>query len=191
MALRSLLPFQTRFVGPGGTMGDPFLALHRELNRAFDEAFRASGAPGGLGATLLAVHIDVAETDKEIRISAELPGVSEDDIQVELTDDILTIRGEKQMQETDAQHHVRERSFGAFSRSIQLPFVADPNHLEASFANGVLTVTVPKAAAQQQSHRIQIKSGASGQAGSVQPRSMPNAAGKATDLPPGQGPSGV
>lgn len=176
MALRPLVPFQSRSLGPAG---DPFLTLHRELNRVFDDVFRASGS-GAPSPAAVPIHMDVTEDDKQIRIVAELPGVSEHDIQVELSDDLLTIRGEKRSEHEDAQHHIRERVYGAFARSIQLPFVVDPNRLEASFANGVLTVTVPKEAAQQQSHRIQIKSG-----------QAPSASGKATNLPPGQGPSGV
>lgn len=169
MALRAMFPFQTRAPGPMGGGGDPFLTLHRELNRVFDDVFRSGGGvPGASGGAMLPVHMDVTEDEKAIRIVAELPGVAENDIQVELNDDVLAIRGEKRSQYEDAQHHIRERSYGVFSRAIQLPFAVDPNRLEASFANGVLTVTVPKEAAQQQVHRIQIKPGASGQPGGGQ-----------------------
>lgn len=164
MALRAMFPFQTRALAPMGG-GDPFLTLHRELNRVFDDVFRSSSGTPAAAAAMVPMHMDVTEDEKAIRIVAELPGVSENDIQVELNDDVLTIRGEKRSQYEDAQHHVRERMYGAFSRSIQLPFAADPNRLEAGFANGVLTVTVPKEAAQQQVHRIQIRPGASGQSG--------------------------
>ena len=179
MALRSLLPFQTRALAQGG---DPLLTLHRELNRVFDDMFRTSGTAGALSAAMVPMHMDVTENDKEIRIVVELPGVSENDIQVELNDDLLTIRGEKRSQYEDERHHIHERLYGAFSRSIQLPFVADPNRLEASFANGVLTVTVPKAAAQQQAHRIQVKAApaaqpSGGQGGSAQESSRSSQSG--------------
>jgi HSP20 family protein len=161
MALRAMLPFQPRGMGAAA---DPFLTLHREMNRMFDDVLRGGGLAGPGGTAMVPMHLDVTEDQKNIRIIAELPGVSENDIQVELNDDVLTIRGEKKSEYEDAQHHLRERVYGTFSRSIQLPFEVDPNRLEAAFTNGVLTVTVPKEAAQQQSHRIQIKSGAPGQA---------------------------
>src|SRR5262245_19508925 len=87
---------------PGGLLAsgfvgsDPFLTLHREMNRLFDDGIR-----GGTAATdsrrgmLLAPNLDVSETDKEVRIRAEMPGVTEDDIDVSLDDDVLTIRAEK------------------------------------------------------------------------------------------------
>jgi HSP20 family protein len=90
--------------------------------------------------------------------------VTEKDVQVELADDVLTLRGEKRIEQEDAHHHLTERAYGSFSRSIQLPFGVDPEHLQASFANGVLTVTVPKAAAKQQTHRIQVTTGAASEA---------------------------
>lgn len=90
--------------------------------------------------------------------------MSENDIQAELNDDLLTTRGEKRSQHDDEQHQMRERSYGAFSCIIQPPSAADPTQL-ASFANGVLTVTVPKVAAQQQAHRTRSRT--------LAPRSRP------------------
>lgn len=98
--------FPTLF-SPGSLLGaggnDPFRTLHREMNRLFDDVLQGgrapSGAYGGQGSSqgemLLAPHMDVTETDKELRIDAELPGVSEKDIAVELNEDVLTIRAEK------------------------------------------------------------------------------------------------
>jgi HSP20 family protein len=185
MALRPLLPFQTRSLAPGaGALGDPFLALHREMNRMFDDVLRSGGGSGGLAASMIPVQLDVSETDKEIRITAELPGVAESDVQVELTDDILTIRGEKRLEREDAQHHLRERAYGTFSRSIQLPFVVDPNRLEASYSNGVLAISVPKEAARQQVHRIEIRPGSGGkpaqQSGSGQSSGGQSAGGRSS-----------
>ena len=85
-------------LGAGGS--DPFLTLHREMNRLFDDVLRggpvSSGGQGGSqGGVLLAPHMDVSETDKELRLQAELPGVSESDIDVSLNEDVLTIRAEK------------------------------------------------------------------------------------------------
>jgi HSP20 family protein len=106
-------------------------------------------------------RLDVSETDKELKIRAELPGVAEEDLSVELDGDLLTIRGEKKVEEEekDERHHVVERAFGSFMRTIQLPFAPKPDQVQASFENGVLTIAVPKSAEQQGSHRIQLSHG--------------------------------
>jgi HSP20 family protein len=153
---------------PGGLWGaggsDPFLTLHQEMNRLFDDVLRgglvSSGGPGGnqTGA-LLAPHMEVSETDRELRIQAELPGVSEQDIEVSLNEDVLTIRAEKKQERKEEREgvHFSERSFGTFQRSLRLPFQVNPDQVQARFANGVLSVTLPKMQAQQQSRRIQIQ----------------------------------
>jgi HSP20 family protein len=106
--------------------------------------------------------MDLAETDKEIRITAELPGVSEQDVEVMLHDDVLTIRGEKKLEQKDEKedYHFVERSYGRFQRSIRLPFPVDPEQVKARFENGVLTVTVPKSERQERSRRIPVQGGA-------------------------------
>ncbi|MBV8576714.1 MAG: Hsp20/alpha crystallin family protein, partial [Acetobacteraceae bacterium] len=83
--------------------GDPFLTLHREMNRLFDDVMRGGGTPAGFagagaGESMLSPHTDVTETEKEVRIKAELPGVNESDIDVSLNDDVLTIRAEKRQE---------------------------------------------------------------------------------------------
>jgi len=112
MARNPLTPFRS-----GSLLGgDPFLSLHREMNRLFDDVLRGAGLPAAGGQTggtnLLAPQLDVSETDNEIRITAELPGVSENGIEVELNDDILVIRGEKRFERKDEQErfHFVERS---------------------------------------------------------------------------------
>ncbi len=154
---------------PGSLTGaaDPFFTLHREVNRLFDDVIRGGGTPGGGGsgpASLIAPHTDVSETDKEIRIQAELPGVSENDLELSLDDDLLTIRAEKKQQRKEEREgvHISERSFGTFQRSIRLPFRANPDQVQARFENGVLHVTVPKAQPQERTRRIQIQAGSGG-----------------------------
>jgi HSP20 family protein len=150
---------------PGGFMGDPFLSLHREVNRLFDETLR--GMPDWTGEqtrqSAVSARMNVSETDKEILVTAELPGVSENDIDVSLDDDVLTIRGEKRMEKKEEKEnfHFVERSFGSFQRSVRLPYATDPEKVEASFENGVLTIRLPKTEQQERSRRIQVK-GASG-----------------------------
>ena len=151
---------------------DPFLSLHREINRMVDDVFRGAGLPAGrgegqgAGGAPVNAHMDVAETEKELRITAELPGVSEQDVEVTLEGDVLTIRGEKKHERKDEQenYHFVERSYGRFQRSLRLPFPAEPDQVQARFDNGVLTVTVPKSERQQRSRRIQVQGG-TGQGG--------------------------
>jgi HSP20 family protein len=153
--------------------GDPFLSLHREMNRLFDDAFRGIGLPAATGSqgqgdvgTFVHASMNASETDKEIRITAELPGVTEQDIDVSLDDDVLTIRGEKRFERTDEKEnfHFVECSYGTFQRSVRLPFPVDPGQVHASFENGVFTVTLPKSQRQERSWRIQVQGrGSTGQ----------------------------
>lgn len=159
---RSLVPYIFDASFPTAhSFADPFLQLHREMNRVFDDALRGLGTPGAVGgAALGGPRMNVSETDDAIHVEAELPGVAEQDVHVELNDDMLTIRGEKKATREDKNMHVVERSFGGFSRSVRLPFPVSPDQVQASFEHGVLTVTLPKAATQQKVHRIQVQSGA-------------------------------
>jgi HSP20 family protein len=96
----------------------------------------------------MAPRLDVSETETEVRVEAELPGVDEKDIEVTLSNGRLLITGEKKQEKEEKKkdYHLVERSYGSFARSIGLPFAADPEQVKASFAKGVLTVTVPKPA---------------------------------------------
>lgn len=164
MARNPLSPYRGGSLFGGGA--DPLFSLHREMNRLFDEVM-GGGMPmqGGQGAgQILNAQMNVSETEAEIRIEAEMPGVSEGDIDVQLNDDVLTIRGEKRFERKDDKenYHFVERSFGTFQRSLRLPFAIDPEQVRASFENGVLTVTVPKSARAERSRRIQVQRGAGG-----------------------------
>jgi HSP20 family protein len=170
MARNPMTPFRP---GGGTFPGDPFLSLHREMNRLFDDVFRGTGLPPATGSqgqgdvgTFVNASMNVSETDTDIRITAELPGVTEQDIDVSLDDDVLTIRGEKKFERTDDKEnfHFVERSYGTFQRSLRLPFPIDPDQVQANFENGVLTVTLPKTGRQERSRRIQVQGrGATGQ----------------------------
>ena len=112
--------------------------------------------------------MNVSEAENEIRITAELPGVSQDDVEIAVDDDVLTIRAEKRLEKKDEKErfHFVERTYGTFQRSLRLPFPVDPEQVRANFENGVLTVTLPKTKAQDRSRRIQIQGGsAAGQNG--------------------------
>jgi len=157
--------------------GDPFLSLHREMNRLFDDVFRGNLAEGegsgqaAQGGSIIPARMNVSETENEFRITAELPGVTEQDVDVRLDDDMLTIRGEKRSEQKDEKenYHFVERSFGSFQRSLRLPFAVDPEQVQARFENGILTVTLPKTQQQERSRRIQIQgSGARGSSQNAQ-----------------------
>ncbi|RME79424.1 MAG: Hsp20/alpha crystallin family protein [Chloroflexi bacterium] len=160
MALKSLVPWKSKNV-PVRRIEDPFLAFRREMDRLFDEFFSGFGLTpfesqwGGFQP-----RVDVAETDKEIKVSAELPGLDENDIEVTLTDDVLTISGEKKEEKEDKgrNYYRMERSYGSFSRSIPLPCQVEQDKVEATFKKGVLTITLPKTAeAQKERKKIAIK----------------------------------
>ena len=129
------------------------------MNRLFDEVMTGSQPFMGGQAQIINAHMSVSETEQEIRVAAELPGVREEDIDVSLDDDVLTIRGEKKFERRDEKEafHFVECSYGTFQRSLRLPFPVDPEQVQASFENGVLTVTLPKTERQERSRRIQVQ----------------------------------
>ena len=105
--------------------------------------------------------VDVAETDKDVLITAELPGVNEKEVEVTLSGDILTIKGEKKAEheQKDGDTYYTERRFGSFSRSVRLPFEATDENVDAKYDKGVLTIRVPKPPeAQRAVRRIEVKS---------------------------------
>ncbi|RME75466.1 MAG: Hsp20/alpha crystallin family protein [Planctomycetota bacterium] len=142
----------------------PLLALQRDLNRAFEalwrgEGFGSFGTPFGELATF-SPKIEVREDEGKYTVLAELPGLDENDISVSLTDDALVISGEKKQEleeEKEGVYHSEIR-YGQFSRTIPLPEQIDAEHVSAKFHNGVLTVELPKSAAEQEKVRkIEIK----------------------------------
>jgi HSP20 family protein len=141
---------------------NPFLTLHREMNRLFDDVFNGFGltsrAPTLMSGRFSWPHIELSETDKALKVTAELPGMEEKDVQVELANGALVIRGEKKAQSEGDGKLFSECYYGSFVRQIPLDGVQE-DKAEASFKNGVLTVTLPKSEdARQNVHRIAINS---------------------------------
>lgn len=133
----------------------PFLRLHHEMNRLFDDAFRDFGVFGG-GRPQGWPHVEVAETDNGYRLTAELPGMDEKDVELSLQDGVLTIRGEKRSEHDDRRRGYSERYYGSFSRSIAVGDI-DESQVNATFDRGVLTVDLPRSAeAEQRVKRIPI-----------------------------------
>lgn len=104
--------------------------------------------------------VDVAEDEKAYKITAELPGLDEKSIEISVSGDRLTLKGEKQQEkeEKNKSYYLSERCYGSFQRSFQLPDGVDQDKIAANFAKGVLTVTLPKTAAAQKQHKkIEVK----------------------------------
>ncbi len=129
-----------------GEEANPFLTLHREMNQLFDDVFSRFDAtvPSFFSPMPTWPKVEVAETENGIRVAAELPGMDEKDVEVSVIDNVLTIRGERKAHIDDSERHFSERYYGRFERMIPLPFEVEDERAEASFENGVLTVTLPK-----------------------------------------------
>lgn len=167
MAIRDLIPWnrgnnQVPTLGRRDDM-DPVLSLHRSIDRLFDEALRGFDAPSMFGrmATRNGMwpSVEFSETDKEIRVAAELPGLEENDIEVLLENGVLTLCGEKKSETEDQDRQFSERYYGRFERRLALDREVEEDKVAATFKNGVLTVTLPKTeTAQANAKRIAINS---------------------------------
>ena len=163
MHARSLLP-SLWHRDEGGE--SPFLALHHEIDRVFDDFRRGMPWPRfglGDGHVRFAPVMDVFETDKAIEVDAELPGMTEKDIDVSVIDNVLTVKGEKkeETERKEADWHMVERSYGAFTRSLTLPYEVDASKVDAKFDKGVLKITLPKPAEiKAKTKKIKVKSAA-------------------------------
>jgi len=142
----------------------PLERLRHEIDRLFEDFgggfFRSSlfdAAPFGGGQSLFPAMpaVDVTETDKAYEITAELPGMDEKSVEVKLADGVLSITGEKrdEKREENEDHYMHQRSFGSFQRSFSVPDGVDTDKIEATFKNGVLSVTLPKTKDAQMSPR--------------------------------------
>jgi len=128
----------------GDLFGD-LTRMQEDMNRFFDEFFGEHRRGLSEGAWLPAV--DVSETDNEFVVRAELPGMSHEDIDINVQDNILTLKGEKKQEKNEEgeNFHRLERSYGSFSRSFTLPTGVKPDDIKASFKDGILHVSMPKA----------------------------------------------
>ena len=161
MKVKSMLPTPW---GDSAAERMPFRALQQEVDKLFHEFTSDLPMVGRWsGNGRLAITVDVAETEKTLEVTAELPGVNEKEIDVSLAGDILTIKAEKKSdkEEKTKDYHLVERSYGTFERSMRLPFKADPAKIEAKFDKGVLKLVVQKPAeAQTKTQKIEVKAAA-------------------------------
>lgn len=127
-----------------------FQSLHKEIDRVFDE-FKGmaprfdSGRLTDFGGQIVP-RLDMCETDEAVEITAELPGVGEDDVDISVSSNILTLKGEKSVkkEEGEKDFHVVERTYGRFARTVPLSFDINPDDVDAKFNDGVLAITIRK-----------------------------------------------
>jgi len=128
------------------------------------DSFFGGGRPANGGSLMRAPETDVVETEREIRVVTEMPGLKRDDIEIDLENNVLTVRGEKREERTEGEggkYHLAERRWGTFTRSFVLPRDVDSENISADFADGVLTVTIPKSEKARR-RRIELGGGANG-----------------------------
>jgi HSP20 family protein len=143
-----------------------FASLRREMERFFDEVgtsrWPVPGAMRLMAEMPPVPAMDLVETAEGYEMTAELPGIDAGDVELKVTGDLLTLRGEKreESERKEADRHVSERRYGAFQRTLRLPPDADPEGVSASSANGVLKVRIPRSAeARAREKKIEISGG--------------------------------
>lgn len=148
----------------------PVYSLQREMNRLFDDFFRTPtwerfGEFPALATEQfwgdVTPRVDMTETDKELLVKVELPGMTEKDIDISISRDVLTISGEKKQEKEQNEKgwYRMERQYGSFSRSIPLPYEIESDKVEALYKNGILSIKLPKSAMQQKATKsITVKS---------------------------------
>jgi len=156
----NMIPRRKRDEGAG--VSHPVELFRRQMDRLFEDFWGESGLMNRFasGEAAFLPRVDVAESDKEVVITAELPGLSEKEVEVSLTRGQLVLSGQKksEREEQDKSYHLVERSYGSFQRVVDLPAALQEDKAQASFRNGVLTVKVPKGA-ESKSRKIQIQGG--------------------------------
>ena len=154
--LQSIIPWKKEGRSPvlRRENGDQFSQLQRRINGMFDDFLGRSFHDLGNGRDFLP-QVDVTETAKEIKITAELPGLDEKDVDVSVLDNMLSIKGEKIQEKEEEEHdsYYSERSFGSFQRTIALPQGIDTEKVQARFKKGVLKITIPKKPEAQSNRR--------------------------------------
>jgi len=122
------------------------MTLREAMDRLFDDAFTRPLSVRD-GWTMASPSIDMYQTDNEVVVKASIPGLKAEDVQINVSGDVLTLKGEVKQEEErkDKAWHIREHRFGSFERSIALPTDVKSDKAEAMFENGILTITLPKA----------------------------------------------
>jgi len=154
MAIRDLIPFTRESTTPSSwrDWDTPISGFRREMDRLFDDFFRAP-ALGAIGTSMATnwPSIDVKDQDNEVLVTAEVPGMTDKDVELFVDDGMLTIRGEKKGEKNERGHS--ERWFGHFERQIPLPSSVDEAKCKADFHDGLLTIHLPKSRAAEESRK--------------------------------------
>ena len=163
---KALVPWRdkSQTPAPREDYADPFLSFRRNVDRMFDDFFngfgrRALGSSSGSWMTPTPSK-DLTENEKEIVVTAEMPGLDEKDFEVTVAGDVLTLKGEKKSEHEhrNGDAYYVERRFGSFSRSVRLPFEVKDEKVDARYEKGVLTIRVPKPADMQRpARRIDVR----------------------------------
>ena len=139
---------RTNMLGTNWEPAREMMTLREAMDRLFDDAFtRPLGF--GLGTEALLPAIDLYQTENEVVVKAALPGIKPEDVQISITGDVLTLRGDfkQENEQKEKTYHMHEQRHGLFERSIPLPTVVETEKAKADFENGVLTIVLPKAEA--------------------------------------------
>jgi HSP20 family protein len=122
------------------------MTLREAMDRLFEEAFTRPFSLSREGRSWASPAIDMYQTDDEVVVKASLPGIKADEVQINISSDVLTIKGETKQKEEkkDRSWHIREHRWGAFERSVRLPTGVNSDQAQADFENGILTITLPK-----------------------------------------------
>jgi HSP20 family protein len=162
MNMRSLVPFAPRSNLVRMDLY-PFDALRREFDGLFRDFARSFGGPQNGAGALVAPRMEVAETDKNIEVSVELPGFERKDVDISLDGNVLAIRAERKVEQEQEQKdkkvHMTERSYGVFYRVLELPMAVDPSTVQATMSNGVLKIAIPKPE-RTETKKIEVKEAA-------------------------------
>lgn len=162
MDFRTMIPFGGGSLSRSRGASDPFASFRRDLDRLVEDTFGQRQLAGWPGLRDFDVKLDVSETGKEVKVTAELPGVDPKDVELTLEGDVLTIKGEKKVEEERMgdDHHIVERAYGHFARSMRLPFAAGEGDVRAAYDKGVLTIAIPKPPEMvDKARRIEINNG--------------------------------
>lgn len=150
------------FMNNYNPMDNYLSSFHREMDNWFNDIFRNFSFPSMSSNNVgnFNPKVDIVENEKEYQFMVEVPGISENDIKLDLSSNVLTIRGEKKQENKNEDKNYRhiERYYGSFERSFSLPEDSDLNNIDASFKNGILSIIVPKSPELKASSRkINIK----------------------------------
>jgi HSP20 family protein len=138
----------------------PAVSLRREIDRLFDDTLSALGANGATRVNDWMPPVDIRESESELTLTLEIPGVTPENIQLTAENGVLTVSGEKveeRKEDEQRRYHLVERSYGSFTRSFRMPKNLDESKIEATFDHGVLTVRIPRAAIPQP-RKIEVRS---------------------------------